>query len=476
MVTMGFPSILSCTSSARLRFSLTLAALCLVSVPFHAQVSPSSPEASEREFQAAMAAQDKGDLESAKAILLKLRRGHPGVFAVDESLGMIYAAQEKFATALPLLEAAAGEQQSSDVAHANLGAALYKLHRNEDALREFERAAQINPENAVTEQSLGEVWLDAGKPQEAAKAFTLALKEKPDDPDLELDLATALVAAGNLDSAQETLSRLPGIDASADAQSLLGQISEKDGHFEEAVRHFTRAAELEPSEANLWAIGVEFLRHWTFDAAIREFEMSTVKYPASTRMKLGLGVAYFGGEKYAQAAPIFAELLAADNKNALYADFLGMACTAVTGSNKTDCSPLVKYAESHPHNAKADTYAATALLEETAGGPDEDKALALLRDALASDPKLPDAQYQMGKLKQDQGDWVGSVTYLQAAVALKPDFAQAHYRLALAYARTGRKEEGKAEIELQKKYAQQVKQDLNQRLRQITVFLVDLRN
>jgi hypothetical protein len=86
-------------------------------------------------------------------------------------------------------------------------------------------------------------------------------------------------------------------------------------------------------------------------------------------MKLGLGVAFFGGAKYAEAIPIFAELLAADDKNALYADFLGMACTAVNGSGKEDCSALVRYAESHPHNARADTYAATTLLEETAGGP-----------------------------------------------------------------------------------------------------------
>lgn len=138
-----------------------------------------------------------------------------------------------------------------EISSANLGVALYKLHRNEEALKEFEHAAQINPQNAVTEQSLGEVWSDTGKPEEAAKAFTVALKKKPGDPDLELDLATALVAAGNLDSAEEILSSLPGIDASADAQGLLGQIDEKGGHFEEAVRHFTRAAELEPSEPNL---------------------------------------------------------------------------------------------------------------------------------------------------------------------------------------------------------------------------------
>jgi len=79
-------------------------------------------------------------------------------------------------------------------------------------------------------------------------------------------------------------------------------------------------------------------------------------------------------------------------------------------------------------------------------------------------------------LKQNQADWAGSIANLEAAVALKPDYAQAHYRLALAYWRSGRKQEGQAEMELQKEYAKQQQRDLDQRLRQITTFLVDVHN
>jgi tetratricopeptide (TPR) repeat protein len=100
----------------------------------------------------------------------------------------------------------------------------------------------------------------------------------------------------------------------------------------------------------------------------------------------------------------------------------------------------------------------------------------LLDHAIAVDPRLADAQYEMGVLKQDQMDWAGSVSYLEQAVKLKPDFARAHYRLALACLRSGRKEEGEAEMELQKRYSQQQQHDLDQRLRQITTFLVDSRN
>jgi hypothetical protein len=79
-------------------------------------------------------------------------------------------------------------------------------------------------------------------------------------------------------------------------------------------------------------------------------------------------------------------------------------------------------------------------------------------------------------LKQNQMDWAGSISNLEQAVKLKPNFARAHYRLALACMRSGRKQEGEAEMALQKRYSEQQQNDLDQRLRQITTFLVDAHN
>jgi hypothetical protein len=80
----------------------------------------------------------------------------------------------------------------------------------------------------------------------------------------------------------------------------------------------------------------------------------------------------------------------------------------------------------------------------------------------------------MGVFEQDRSNWPGSVPYLEKAIALKPDLAQAHYRLALAYWRAGRKQDGEVQMELLKKYSKQQQDDLDRRLRQITTFLVDV--
>jgi tetratricopeptide (TPR) repeat protein len=428
----------------------------------------------EREFQAAMAAEDSGDLDRAESLLLGLRAKHPGIFAVDESLGLVYIARKNIAQALPLLEAAAREEPVSDAAHANLGAAYFRLHRNREALTEFQLAARLNPKNAETQQALGRLWMEVHKPARAAEAFAAALQLRPGNSDLLLARAQALEEAGKTSQAKNLVSSVPGVDQSAAAQSLLGDIEEKSGAYGEAARHYARAAELDPHEDNAWVLGVEFLRHWTFDAAIREFEAAATKFPQSKRIRLGLGVAYFGNGNYAKSVPVFADLLDADAGNALYAELLGMACTKLTQEDKPRCSALTTYAESHPGDAKASTYTATMLIHEGVTDEQINHARKLLESAIAADPKLAEARYQMGMLQQIQGDWAGSVPNLQAAVALRPNFVNAHYRLGLAYSHTGDKQTAQSELALYKKYYALHEDALDRRLHQITTLLVDM--
>lgn len=463
------------------RIGPVVRAACVFAVVFwaaEAQVvrcqSKAANESMERTFQAAMEAEDRGDMEKAESLLRSLHVQHPGIFAVDESLGLLYVKQGRMDDAVPLLKAAAGEEPDSDAAHANLGAAYFRLKRNQEALAEFQSAARLNPKNAATQESLGRLLMEEHRPASAADAFAAALALNPEEDDLLLDRAQALEEAGRPGEAVGLLSAMRGAEQSAAAQSLLGDGEEKLGAYQKAAEHYARAADLDPSEANVWAVGVEFLRHWTFEAAITEFEAGTQKFPTSMRMKLGLGAAYFGGARYASAIPVFAELLKSDAENALYAEMLGMACAAVAESSKQDCNALVGYAETHPRDAKAATFAASMILTETQTGDRTEVARKLLENAVAAAPKFADARYQLGVLKQNRGDWAGSVSDLETAIALKPDFSQAHYRLALAYWRVGRKQQGQAEMELQKKYAQQEKQDTTNRLRQITTFIVDV--
>ncbi len=462
----------------RLRQSIAIAALVLVIqvAPGLAVAAPddASTAAMEREFQAALAAQDKGDLDRAESLLRDLHLHHPGIFQVDETLGLLLVSRADIPGALPLLQAAAREQPSSDVAHANLGAAYYQLHRGQLALEEFERAVEINPRNTSAQESLGRISIENQKPEQAAKAFLAAQQLKPEDEDLKLDCITALLAANRLDDAQKMLSTVADSDQSARAQSLLGEADEKAGKFQQAGEHFARAVTLEPSEENAWQLAVEFLHHWTFDAAVAEFQAASVKFPDSTRLRLGLGAALYGDAKYAKAIPIFAGLLAGAPDNAMYAELLGISCNAPLSAGDPHCMALVDYAQAHPADARAATFAAGSLLTGNANEQNVTLARQLLLHAIAANPGMPEAQFQMGVVLQQSDDWKGSIPYLERAVKLKPDYAQAHYHLARAYWRVGRRQDGQVQMELQKKYARQEQDDLNKRLSQIATFGVEI--
>jgi predicted Zn-dependent protease len=310
--------------------------------------------AAEREFQAAMAAQDHGDLDKAESMLIALRAHHPGIFAVDESLGLLYASRGQFTAALPLLQAAVKENPSSAVAHANLGTDDLKLGKNSEAIKQLQFAAKLNPKDKETQSNLGQALSSDGQPVQAAQAFASAVALDPNDSDLRCDWAAVLLDAGEADQAAQAIAPIQNQDTVSRVQALLGEIAERQGQFLDAANHLQAAAKLDPSEANVYLLGVEYLKHWTFDAAIEYFQYGVTHYPASRRMLLGLGFAYYSKSQVALATPIFAQLLDADPENATYAELLGRSCTVMPETIK-ECDKLEQFAEANTKNAVVGT-------------------------------------------------------------------------------------------------------------------------
>ncbi len=454
---------------ALLLFSAVILAQCVV-----AQAGPQSSSAAlEKEFQAAMAAQDAGDLDKAEAMLASLHAHHPGIFAVDESLGLVYVTREKYGEALPVLQAAAQEDPRSDVAQANLGAAYYKLHRNAEALKAFETAARLNPQNPSTQEALGRLQMEMHDPARAADAFRAAIALKPGDTDLILARAQALMDAGQLPQAREQLSAIPDSEHSAMAQSLLGDLDEKARDFRGAGEHYVRAVQLDPSEQNVWTLGLEFLRHWTFEPAVKEFEAATIKFPESTRMKLGLGVAAFGNGDVPRAIQVFADLLTADSNNVLYAQLLGVACSNGTQEEQQRCAMLIPYALAHPKDASTAVHTAAWIEKEAHTDERQKTERTLLENAIAADLGSAEAHYRMGFLLQEEGQWEPSIPHLEAAVKLDAEMAEAHYRLGQAYWHVKRPADAETQMDLYRTYRAKKLDDRDRRLSQITTLVVD---
>jgi Flp pilus assembly protein TadD len=82
-----------------------------------------------------------------------------------------------------------------------------------------------------------------------------------------------------------------------------------------------------------------------------------------------------------------------------------------------------------------------------AAGRRFDEALATLKQAAALEPDNPVVIANQGVLLSDGGQPQGAIPFLQRALTLDPDFHQARFNLALAFARAGRRTDAAAEAE-----------------------------
>jgi predicted Zn-dependent protease len=475
---MPFPSRLA----ARHRLLLSSAALLLSACNSLQAQTPGTgmTPTDNATLQRALSAYDAGDFTQAEPLLRALATRYRSSFDANEALGSLYAEKGDLAAALPFLERATTLAPRRAIAHANLGAALLKQNHLPHAVIELQTAAQLDPQDQQTQSNLGHALFQAGQPAAAARAFSAARLLSTSDPELAAELiydeALADYQAGEFPQAALLLGTLAPDSMTAADQSLAADTDEKLAHYKDALLHYQAAAHLEPSAANLYALAVELLRHWTWDEALKVAAYGEQRYPQDQRFPFAQGVALYADGKYTPAVAIFSSLLAQYPENETYAALLGRSCNAIDTSgadaDANHCAALQTFAESHPHNAEVATYAAKRILEQPAGEQNSAEADRLLHQAIAADPQLAQAWFQLGVLAQQQQKWQQSTVALEKAVALAPSDPEAHYRLSRAYSHLGRKDEAQQQMQLHQQDADEQKTALNARLQDVVTFLL----
>ena len=428
-------------------------------------------------LHAALDAYDRGDTEHAEPPLRHLTAIYPDSYLAAEALGGLYVEANRLAEALPLLERAARLAPQDSLAHANLGAAFTALNRSHDAARELHQAADLTPSGArgyaAAQASLARALLLDQQPTDAAQAFeNAAAPPATEDPDLLYNWSLALLRAGSPAKAAEVLGRIPAADRTEETLTLSADISERLGHFQQALTSLQTVARENPSDANLYALILELLRHWTWDTAIEVAHFGAARYPASTHFRIAEGIAHYAASDYKSAIPLFAEVLTEQPENNSVADLLGRSCSLVAEGEELGCRGVYAYAMAHPGNAVMTTYAAAAILHQPQATQNLPEVQKLLSSALAASPHYAPAWFQLGVLHGIQLDWAQSASDLEHAVALEPMLPEAHYRLSRAYAHLGRPDAAQAQLALQRTYAAKAKTTLDARLQDVVIFLV----
>jgi tetratricopeptide (TPR) repeat protein len=326
---------------------------------------------------------------------------------------------------------------------------------------------------------MGEFYLHHGKYAESIPFLKAAFAMKPHDEGNEVALAAACESVGDVMEARQHIEHWLPNSANADVHRVAGEIDEKAGEPLPAVREFERAVQLDPSEQNYFEWGTELLYHRAVWQAKQVFEQGVKAYPNSSRLLTSLGAALFAGALYDEAQ---VKLCAASDLNPDDPEpYLFMGKIEVTAAHPLECAAthLAKFAQLHPENALAPYFYAMAIWKRHGESMDEEtwrQIDTLLTNAITIDPKCSDAYLQLGNLNSLHSEFPKAIAFYTRAIEANPGSSEAHYRLGVAYDRTGDRAKAKQEFALHDQIEKQEAAEVENQRKAIKQFVVDVPN
>jgi tetratricopeptide (TPR) repeat protein len=248
------------------------------------------------------------------------------------------------------------------------------------------------------------------------------------------------------------------------ATAKLGS-GERSDHPLETVHELERAAELNPSESNLFEWGTELLSHRAPSAAAEVFTKGVGLFPRSVRMTLGLATAYYAAGSYPKAAQCFFEAADLDPNDSNPYTFLSNVQAREISDSAGYRERMARFARLQPNNALANYYYGASLHNR-----------ALLEKALALDSHLAPAHLQLGILYAQEHQYPKAIGAYQKAIGANPELAEAHYRLAEAYRLKGDDAKARQETAIYSDLAKRSAEKVQQERREIQRFVVALRD
>jgi tetratricopeptide (TPR) repeat protein len=252
------------------------------------------------------------------------------------------------------------------------------------------------------------------------------------------DLLAAYIQAGLATQARALAQTMMRTHDTAEIHTLLGELETSGGDIHAAAAEYQQAAQLDPTEDNIFNFGTSLLK-FQGDSALKIFRYGTAKYPDSEKLHLGLGSALYAQGLTDEAV---AEMYKASEINP--ADPHAMEMLGEMEHIPPAMAPqiLARFAafrRQYPGNAKLTYCYAMAISGRWSNQATADPAeiISLLKQATVIDPSFADAYFQLGEFYQEQGQSDQALHAYQEADRLKPHQQKYLYRLALAYKRAG---------------------------------------
>ncbi len=432
------------------------------------------PQSAEAESLLGTAKFALGELDAAQSHFRRALEIAPGLIPARRSLGATYLKQKRLKEAQHEFELVLASHPHEFVSLSSLGLIFLLEDQPVKALDQFEKAYRLNPADAALlmgilearlklKQEAGaaatlaelDARLTAHDPRRLQVAALLALegslglaiqeyehlrKVQPDSYEINYNLALAYHRAGKESEAALLLQRLLAHRENGELQNLLAEVEDRRGNPLAALRAYRRAAELDPrNEDYRFDDAQALVQRGALDLALEAFAAATKDFPASVRMWLGWGAAYYLKGSYEDAARTFlrAAEIAPQAPGVYY--LLGRAYGASASLQDAIARQFSRYLSTEPHDPWAHYFYGKILAARNRQGLPADlkEAKRHLEKALVLANDLAEAHLELGNVLEAQGEIEAARRELERAVELDPKSSAAYYRLGQLYRRLG---------------------------------------
>ena len=255
--------------------------------------------------------------------------------------------------------------------------------------------------------------------------------DKPDDLDLQLELAKQLIEAGQIDEGLAYAHEVAWADDNrAAAFDALGLGRLHQGQFDRALAEFQAAIERDPNlDDARYHSALAYLRKNDAAQAVSTLHELLLRNPDYHDARLQLGMIQLLAGKVDEAVHEFDELLRRDPRRADAAFSAGSAC--LQQQRIPEAEQYFRTAiQRQPDHAEAKNYLGLLHLNRA----ENDAAERLFRQAIADKPNYAEPYNNLGVVLAKTNRFPEAESQLRAAIRLAPGYAEAYNNLGMLLA------------------------------------------
>ncbi len=316
----------------------------------------------------------------------------------------------------------------------NAGVTLLEAGKYEEAARAFEEAVGQQPGFLAALINLGRARMLLKDYDAALRTLGEVLAADDDRIEVYNLIGNIHMTRGKLDRAEEALTKGLRISADdADLRNSLGLLHDQRGNVDEALKQFRRVLEVDHDYAEGYNnIGLIHRRRGESLEALAMFEKAIAADPAFPGSYNNLGLVYQDLGRFTDAEAILERGLAVAPDNAVMANSLG---TIELALNRTDRAGQLferaialdpSYASAH------NNLAAIAGMKDDANGAFEG-----YRKAVALDPNYLDARFNLATVHIQRSEPELAMEQLEAILRIDPNHVNAMLQAGFLLTRAG---------------------------------------